>query len=69
VRTLLSYAFGPLGLHRVELRVDHPNARAIRCYEKCGFRREGLQREDRRQTDGTYHHSIVMDILEEEFRP
>jgi len=44
---LLEYGFGSLNLHRVELSVYANNPRAIRCYEKCGFRREGAKREAR----------------------
>jgi len=41
VTALLGYAFSSLRLSRVYLRVFHFNKRAIRCYEKCGFRKEG----------------------------
>ncbi len=47
IRLLLDYGFGTLGLHRVGLDVSAHNARGIRCYEKCGFRREGVRREAR----------------------
>ena len=43
----LKVCFDELGLHRVGLRVLRANARGIRCYEKCGFRREGARREAR----------------------
>ena len=41
VRMVLHYAFEELELNRVELTTDEENHRAIRCYEKCGFVREG----------------------------
>lgn len=47
IRVVLRHAFGDLGLRRVHLVVDADNARAIRCYEKCGFVREGTLREHR----------------------
>lgn len=47
-RLVLRYAFGELGLHRVGLRVLEHNRRAIACYVKCGFVREGLERESAR---------------------
>jgi len=40
-RTLLQYAFEEAGLHRIELQVFAFNPRAIRVYEKVGFRLEG----------------------------
>ena len=47
IRLLLAYGFETLGLHRIELRVHENNPRAIRCYERAGFRREGEKREAR----------------------
>jgi RimJ/RimL family protein N-acetyltransferase len=44
IRALLRHAFGPMGLRRVTLITDADNERGIRCYEKCGFVREGLLR-------------------------
>ena len=38
---LLRYAFGPLGLHRVEANIQPENARSIALVERLGFRREG----------------------------
>lgn len=66
VRTMLRYAFRELGLNRVELEVFAFNARALRCYEKTGFRREGVRRKALFR-DGKYHDIILMGILREEF--
>jgi RimJ/RimL family protein N-acetyltransferase len=41
IRTLLRYAFGELGLARVDLDVAVHNHRARRCYEKVGFTETG----------------------------
>jgi RimJ/RimL family protein N-acetyltransferase len=45
MNVLLRYAFRALNLHRVNLGVFEFNKRAIRCYEKCGFKYEGTNRE------------------------
>lgn len=45
MRLLLQYAFEELNLHRVNLSVFEFNKRAIRSYEKCGFKYEGIMRE------------------------
>ena len=66
-RLVLGHAFGPLGLHRVDLRVLASNRRAIACYEKCGFRREGLERESA-LVDGAWQDDVIMSILEHEWR-
>ena len=38
VRAMVEYGMDQLGLHRVFLKVFPDNARAIRVYQKCGFR-------------------------------
>jgi RimJ/RimL family protein N-acetyltransferase len=47
IRLILEYGFATLGLHRIGLCVFENNRRGIRCYEKCGFRREGARLEAR----------------------
>ena len=42
VRAAVDYAFGGLGLHRVQANVMTKNPRSARVLEKAGFRREGL---------------------------
>lgn len=56
-----------LGLHRVDLRVLAYNHRAIACYEKCGFVREGVEREGA-LVAGEWHGDVMMSILEAEYR-
>jgi len=67
IRLLPGYAFNAMGLHRVDLRVLAYNTRAIRAYERCGFVREGSERESA-LVDGVWHDDIIMGILEHEFR-
>ncbi len=66
IRLLLDYGFRTLGLHRIMLRVYSYNARAIRCYEKVGFRREGVLRESR-WWDGRWSDDLIYSILEQEW--
>jgi RimJ/RimL family protein N-acetyltransferase len=63
---LLGFAFNEMNLHRIYLHTYDFNQRAIRCYEKCGFRHEGRAREAH-FTDGKYHDHLLMAILREEF--
>jgi len=65
---ILGYAFEDLRLHRVDLRVLGTNTRAIACYERCGFRKEGIEREGA-WIEGTWHSDVMMSILEQEYRP
>lgn len=61
------FAFGTLGLHRLSLDVFSFNPRAIRAYERAGFRREGVLR-DAVRDGGGYADDILMAILEDEWR-
>ena len=67
IRLLLRYGFEVLGLHRIDLRVLADNGRAIRAYEKCGFVREGVERESA-LVDGRWHSDVLMGLLEQEYR-
>lgn len=67
-RRMLEWAFGPLGLHRVELEVFAFNERAIHVYEALGFRHEGRFREVLYQ-DGGWHDALRMAMLEGELVP
>lgn len=42
LRVGLAYAFGPLGLHRVEANIQPGNAASIALVRSAGFRREGF---------------------------
>ena len=64
---MLELAFEQLGLHRVALAVFEFNRRAIRSYEKSGFRVEGRLR-DAIWRDGRHWDEISMSILEAEWR-
>ena len=46
IRAVTGYAFDTLGLKRVFLKVYPDNSRAIRVYEKCGFREYDRTEED-----------------------
>ena len=67
IRCLLAHAFGELGLRRVTLIADADNARGIRCYEKCGFRHEGVLRAHRLRY-GKPLDMVAMAVLRDEFR-
>lgn len=65
-RLVLGYAFDTLGLHRIAVRVLARNRRAIRSYEKCGFRTEGRERETV-FLKGQWEDDIMMGLLDREF--
>jgi len=65
VTALLSHAFLSMHLSRVYLRVYSANHRAIRCYEKAGFKKEG--RISRPAEDGQLREVYLMRILKKEY--
>lgn len=64
-KLMLRYCFEEEGLHRVYLRVFADNVQAIRSYEKAGFVREGLLKDDVR-IDGRYRDIIWMAAVAQE---
>ncbi len=68
VRTLARWLIRERGHHRIEIDPSATNAAAIRCYEAVGFRPIGIARRRERAADGTWHDSLLMDLLAEDLR-
>jgi aminoglycoside 6'-N-acetyltransferase len=66
VRTLAHHLVEHEGHHRLVIDPAAANARAIRCYEKVGFRPVGIMRRYERGRDGTFHDGLLMDLLADE---
>ena len=63
---IIDYGFKALNLHNIILKVYEFNKRAIKCYEKIGFKKIGIRREAvHRNLDK--HNVIYMDILSKDF--
>ncbi|HBV86999.1 MAG TPA: GNAT family N-acetyltransferase [Desulfosporosinus sp.] len=60
------FLFTQWNLHRISLDTWDENTRAIKSYEKVGFKIEGRQREAR-YVLGNYHDAILMGLLRDEF--
>jgi RimJ/RimL family protein N-acetyltransferase len=65
-RVMLWIGFNVLGLHSIYLRAFTHNKRAIRAYEKAGFKMAGTLREHV-FSEGKYHDHVIMDITAGEF--
>jgi [ribosomal protein S5]-alanine N-acetyltransferase len=65
-RLMVHYAFATLNLNRVWLLVLEYNERGIRCYEKVGFRKEGLLRQEHFR-EGRYWDTYLMAILRDDW--
>ena len=59
VQLLLKFGFDDLNLHRIFLHVFADNKAAVRTYEKCGFKREGILRHAA-HIDGRYVDDVLM---------
>jgi RimJ/RimL family protein N-acetyltransferase len=59
---MVRYAFETLNLNRVWLHVLEYNQRGVRAYEKVGFRKEGVLRQEHYR-HGRYWDTITMAIL------
>jgi aminoglycoside 6'-N-acetyltransferase len=68
VRTLARYLLEVRGHHRLTIDPAADNARAIRTYEKVGFKPVGVMRRYERGRDGTFHDGLLMDLLAGELR-
>jgi RimJ/RimL family protein N-acetyltransferase len=66
VRTITRFVFETMNLHRIDLRADQENVRGIACYEKCGFKHEGVRREAQYR-EGRYWGMVMMGMLKEDF--
>ncbi len=54
------------GHHRITIDPAVANQRAIRCYQKVGFRAVGVMRQYERGDDGQFHDGLLMDLLRDE---
>jgi aminoglycoside 6'-N-acetyltransferase len=63
VRTLARHLIVDHGHHRLTIDPAAHNTAAIRCYTKVGFRPVGVMRQSERGPDGTWHDSLLMDLL------
>lgn len=65
-KMVLKYAFEVLDYHKVYLRVLDYNQRAIKCYENCGFIKEGIDREGA-LINNIYCSDIYMGIIKSDY--
>jgi aminoglycoside 6'-N-acetyltransferase len=69
VRTIARHLVHDRGHHRLTIDPVAHNTRAIRSYEKVGFRRVGIMREYQRDPDGSWRDGMLLDLLARELVP
>jgi aminoglycoside 6'-N-acetyltransferase len=57
------YLFDVRGHHRLTIDPAASNHRAIRAYEKAGFRPVGVMRQYELGANGRFHDGLLMDLL------
>ena len=67
IKLILDYGFNYLNLNNIKLDLMSFNDRALKCYQKCGFKEYGRRRKCK-FINGKYYDLIEMDILAEEFK-
>ena len=67
MRLLLKHGYENLNLHSLWLRVFELNQRALRAYEKAGFKLEGKFREGQ-FLEGKYVDVMIMSVLQTEWQ-
>ena len=63
VRTLARHLLQERGHHRLTIDPAAANERAIRCYERVGFRRVGIMRRYWRDPSGEWRDGLLLDLL------
>ena len=63
LRLVARYLLEERGHHRLIIDPAASNERAIRVYERIGFKRVGVMRSYERGPDGTFHDGLLMDLL------
>lgn len=66
IRLVCRFLFEQRGHHRIVIDPAADNDRAIRTYQKVGFRRVGVMRRYERGADGRYHDGMLLDLLSED---
>lgn len=66
IRTLARDLIERRGHHHLTIDPAADNTRAIACYAKVGFRPVGVLRRNERGADGTFHDTVLMDLLADE---
>jgi aminoglycoside 6'-N-acetyltransferase len=66
IRTLARHLFEDRGHHRIIIDPAAANERAIRAYERVGFKRVGIMRQYEHGVEGEWHDGLLLDLLRDE---
>ena len=63
LRLVIDWLVAERGHHRITIDPRADNERAIRCYERVGFRRVGVMQAYERAGDGGWHDALLMELV------
>ena len=63
IRTLANYLIQERGHHRLTIDPAAHNTRAIKAYERVGFKLVGIMRKYERGPSGDWHDGLLMELL------
>ena len=63
VRTIVRHLLHDRGHHRLSIDPAADNTKAIRAYQRVGFKPVGVMRSFERGVDGRWHDCLLMDLL------
>lgn len=66
IEILIKFIFMQMNINKVRLTVYSYNESALKCYKKCGFKVEGILRQEIFK-DGKHYDKISMGLLREEY--
>lgn len=66
IRTLANYALNEMNLYRIWLECNPEFTNIVHCYEKVGFKKEGLLRKAYYR-NGAFRDTCIMGLLKEDF--
>lgn len=66
IRVLARHLLAVRGHHRLTIDPAADNTRAIKAYERVGFKPVGVMRQYERGPDGTWHDGLLMELLADE---
>jgi len=67
MKILINFIFNEMNINKIKLDVYSFNVRAINCYEKLGFKKEGTLRNEIFR-EGKYHDILVYGMFKDEFK-
>ena len=67
VNGALRMLFHDVQAHRVKSDCNENNTRSWRLLERCGFKREGHLRENKKNADGSFHGDFLYGLLRHEY--